>query len=199
MELMGKAVPNTADAVADSALAIGHCQVQPGSDEDKCARPQLELPMRHGGIGLHRLSRAEGSAAFLSSAALANVAMTGAPEQFRPFDEPSAQASARLTPDFFQHARKCPPLATARSARHKFSVELGARSCSLLGCPPHLSPTARESTQLVTGIVRAIVCLRKEPDIGTDLAEAGQLGVGIPGGADNILSLIHISEPTRPY
>ena len=39
--------------------------------------------------GLHCLSRAEGSAAFLSSAALANVAMTGAPEQFRPFDGPA--------------------------------------------------------------------------------------------------------------
>ena len=45
--------------------------------------------MRHGGMGLHRLSPAEGSAAFLSSAALTNVAMTGAPEQFRPFDGPA--------------------------------------------------------------------------------------------------------------
>ena len=26
-----------------------------------------------------------------------------------------------------------------------FSVELGARSCNLLGCPPHLSPTAQKS------------------------------------------------------
>ena len=51
--------------------------------------------MCHGGMGLYRLSPAEGSAAFLSSAALANVAMTGTPEQFRPFDGPPAQASAR--------------------------------------------------------------------------------------------------------
>ena len=58
------------------------------------ARAQLKLPMRHGGMGLHRLSPAEGSAAFLSSAALANVAMIGAPEQFWPFDG-SASASLR--------------------------------------------------------------------------------------------------------
>ena len=42
--------------------------------------------MRHGGMGLHCLSPAEG---FSASAALANVAMTGAPEQFRPFDGPA--------------------------------------------------------------------------------------------------------------
>ena len=73
-----------AGAVAGAALAIGHCQVQLGSDEDKRARAQLEPPMRHGGMGLHRLSPAEGSAggtAFLSSAALANVTLTGAQEQ----------------------------------------------------------------------------------------------------------------------
>ena len=78
MALVGKAVTDTADVVADAALAIGHCQVQPGSGEDKRARAQLEQPMRHGGMGLHRLSPAEGSAAFLSLAALTNVAMTGA-------------------------------------------------------------------------------------------------------------------------
>ena len=35
--------------------------------------------MRHAGMGLHHLSPAEGSAAFLSSAALTHVAMEGAP------------------------------------------------------------------------------------------------------------------------
>ena len=69
MALVGKSVTDTADAVADAALAISNCQVQTGSDEDKRAHAQLELPMRHGGMGLHRLSPAEGSAAFLSSAA----------------------------------------------------------------------------------------------------------------------------------
>ena len=44
----------------------------------------------------------------------------------------------------------------------------------------------------------AIVCLRKEPDIGTDLAEAGQLGVGIPGGADNIGHAINAALATDP-
>ena len=83
--LVGKAVTDIADAVADAALAIGNCQVQPGAD----ARAQLELPMRHGGMGLHRLSPAEGSAAFLSSAALANVAMIGAQEQLRPLNGPA--------------------------------------------------------------------------------------------------------------
>ena len=41
--LVGKAVTDTADAVADTALAMGNCQVQPGSEEDKRARTQLEL------------------------------------------------------------------------------------------------------------------------------------------------------------
>ena len=82
MALVGKAVIDTADAVADAALAIGNCQVQPGSHADTRARSWS-------GMGLHRLSPAEGSAAFLSSAALANVAMIGAPEQFRPFDGPA--------------------------------------------------------------------------------------------------------------
>ena len=36
--LVGKAVTDIADAVADAALAIGNCQVQPGSDPDKRAR-----------------------------------------------------------------------------------------------------------------------------------------------------------------
>ena len=63
--------------------------VPSGSDEGTRARVQLEVPMRHRGMGLHRLSPAEGSATFLSSAALANVAMTGAPEQLRPFDGPA--------------------------------------------------------------------------------------------------------------
>ena len=89
MAPMGKVITDTADAVADAALAIGNCQVQPGSDADKRACAQLELPIRHGGMGLHRLSPAEGSAAFLSSAALANVAMIGAPEQFRPLHGPA--------------------------------------------------------------------------------------------------------------
>ena len=60
-------------------------------------------------------------------------------------------------PDFFQHAQKCPssPLQGLRATI--FSVELGSRSCNLPGCPPPLSPTAREwrdqtrSPQLVTG------------------------------------------------
>ena len=92
MALVGKAVIDTADAVADAALAIGNCQVQPGSHADTRARSWS-------GMGLHRLSPAEGSAAFLSSAALANVAMIGAPEQFRPFDGP---ASAGLCQEWSQ-------------------------------------------------------------------------------------------------
>ena len=48
MALVGKAVTDTADAT----LAIGPCQVQPGSDEGTRARAQLELPMCHGGMGL---------------------------------------------------------------------------------------------------------------------------------------------------
>ena len=44
----------------------------------------------------------------------------------------------------------------------------------------------------------AIVCLRTEPEIGTDLAEAGQVGVGIPGGADNIGHAINAARATDP-
>ena len=44
----------------------------------------------------------------------------------------------------------------------------------------------------------AIVCLRKEPDIGTDQADAGQLGVGIPGGAHNIGHAINAAHTTDP-
>ena len=98
MALVRKVVTGTADDVAEAALANSHCQVQPGSDEEKRTHAQLELHMRHGGMGLHRLSPAEGSTGFLSSAALANVATTGAPEQFRPFHGPPAQASARNSP-----------------------------------------------------------------------------------------------------
>ena len=38
MALVGKAVTETADAIADAALAISNCQVQPGADADKRAR-----------------------------------------------------------------------------------------------------------------------------------------------------------------
>ena len=44
--------------------------------------------MRHGGMRLHRLSPAEDPAAFLSSAALVNVSITGTSEHFLPFDGP---------------------------------------------------------------------------------------------------------------
>ena len=44
----------------------------------------------------------------------------------------------------------------------------------------------------------AIVCLRKEPDIGTDLDDAGQLGIGIAGGAGNIAHAINAALATDP-
>ena len=50
------AMSAAADAIADTALQIGNCQVSPGSEDDMYARAQLQLPMRHGGMGLHRLS-----------------------------------------------------------------------------------------------------------------------------------------------
>ena len=40
-------------------------------------------------MALHRVSPAERSAAFLSSAALTNVTMTSASDLFRPFDGPA--------------------------------------------------------------------------------------------------------------
>ena len=50
MALVGKAVTDTADAVADATLATGHCQVQPGSAEDKRARAvgAAHTSRRHG-------------------------------------------------------------------------------------------------------------------------------------------------------
>ena len=51
MALVGKAVTEAADAVADAALAIGHCQVQPGSDEDKRARASWSCPCATGAWG----------------------------------------------------------------------------------------------------------------------------------------------------
>ena len=73
--------------------------------------------MRHGGP-------AEGSAAFLSSAVLANVAMIGAPEQIRPFD---GLAGAGLRQEWFQlrthvgltdpRGKVLMPFACARSCR----------------------------------------------------------------------------------
>ena len=46
--------------------------------------------------------------------------------------------------------------------------------------------------------IGAIVCLRKEPDIGTDLADAGKLGLSIRGGADNIGHAINAALATDP-
>ena len=43
----GKAVTDTADVVADAALAIGHCQVQPGSDEDTRVTRQRDAISGH--------------------------------------------------------------------------------------------------------------------------------------------------------
>ena len=42
------------------------------------------------------------------------------------------------------------------------------------------------------------VCLQKKPDIGTDLADAGHLGVGIPGVTDNNGHTINAALATAP-
>ena len=47
-------------------------------------------------------------------------------------------------PDFSQHAQKCPQLAAARSARHNILCGTWCQVMHSLGCPPHVSPTARE-------------------------------------------------------
>ena len=89
MALVGKVVTDTADAVAAPPSQSPTARCSQALTRTKRACAQLQLPMRHGGMGLHRPSAAEGSAAFLSSAATTNVAMTGAPELFRPFDGPA--------------------------------------------------------------------------------------------------------------
>ena len=88
-ELVTEAVRSTARRMADAALALAQCTPTAGSQEDLSARAQLELPMRHGGMGLHRLSPAQGMAAFLASAVPVHVAMVRTPPQFRPFDGPA--------------------------------------------------------------------------------------------------------------
>ena len=89
--------------------------------------------MRHGGMRRHRLSPAEGSAAFLSSAALTNVAMTGAPEQFRPFDGPAAAGLRQEWSQLRAYAHcwvtMC-RLAETR-ARHKFAPRATANGILL--------------------------------------------------------------------
>ena len=44
----------------------------------------------------------------------------------------------------------------------------------------------------------ATVCLRKEPEIGTDLADVGQPGFGIPRCADNIVHAINAALANEP-
>ena len=61
--------------------------------------------------------------------------------------------------------------------------------------PNAVRPIAITETWLRPG---AIACLRKDPDIDTDLADAGQLGVGIPRGADNIEHAINAALATDP-
>ena len=62
--------------------------------------------------------------------------------------------------------------------------------------PSAVRPIAITEARLRLG---AIVCLRKEPDMGTDLAEEGQLGAGIPGDADNIGHAINAALATDPF
>jgi len=48
-------------------------------------REQLHLPLRHGGFGLADTTEAEANAALVSAAALAQQALSAAPERFQPF------------------------------------------------------------------------------------------------------------------
>ena len=47
---------------------------------------QLQLPIRHGGFGLRASTELDAHAAFLSGAAAAQLVLSEAPHQFRPFD-----------------------------------------------------------------------------------------------------------------
>ena len=82
------AMSATADTVADTALLIGSCQVPPGSDHDTCAHAQIELSVRYGGMGLHRLSPADPM----------HFPHRLRQSSFSPFMDQPAQASARSGP-----------------------------------------------------------------------------------------------------
>ena len=88
------AMSAAADAIADTALQIGNCQVSPGSEDDMYARAQLQLPMRHGGMGLHRLSPAEGSAASSHQRRSPMLPWRALRHNFAPSTAPSGRASA---------------------------------------------------------------------------------------------------------
>jgi hypothetical protein len=63
------------------ALAIAVHTTEEGPLTD-----QVTLPLRHGGLGLSRISPALGRAAYLAASAAAHIVMRSGPEAFRPFD-----------------------------------------------------------------------------------------------------------------
>jgi hypothetical protein len=72
------------DRVEDAVLSLMGCRKDTVSDE---CRQQLALPLRHGGFGLERFQDNElkALAAFVAGAAVAQVALKGAPPHMLPF------------------------------------------------------------------------------------------------------------------
>jgi hypothetical protein len=104
---------------------------------------QITLPLRHGGLGLSHTCPAEGSAAYLSAAAITHQAMRHGPEAFRPFDGPSGEqlrpqwaslhsGAGDLWPPEFQEVSP-DSLGTISAAQFEFSRQAAqARADTLL-------------------------------------------------------------------
>jgi hypothetical protein len=99
-----------ADDIAAAALAFAGLDGSAALPDGAVA--QLRAPLRDGGFGMYSCAADEPAAAYLSSAALAQRALQGAPSALRPFDGPS----------------RAPLLATWRAlrARHACLPEVGA-------------------------------------------------------------------------
>ena len=83
--VVGDAVQRVENRVAEAAF-----QIMQRPNESILRAGQLTLPLRLGGMGLRLTSERGAQAAYLSSAALAEAALSAAPQQFRPFAGPTA-------------------------------------------------------------------------------------------------------------
>jgi hypothetical protein len=103
------AVGSLRDAALVAACEIFERAPLTDSAADTAVAYQLTLPLRLGGMGLLEPDEKQAQAAFLSAAAVTQVALRNGPEQFRPFSGPLApglqdiwaqlRADAELWPD----------------------------------------------------------------------------------------------------
>jgi hypothetical protein len=78
-ELAGDAISRVEGKITDAAFQIMERPRQGGTSET-----QMTLPIRHGGMGIRVTSAMEGSAAYLSAAAVADTAQRDGPREYQP-------------------------------------------------------------------------------------------------------------------